>query len=112
MSIPVRIDPVFGCHLFAGRLDRDGYGRVHGKLAHVVVWERDHGKVPDGYELDHVCRRRSCLRHLELVTRTENERRKSWKRRVRIKQCPKGHDMATAMVTPEGGRICRSCVYG
>jgi hypothetical protein len=105
-------DPVFGCELVTSRLDRDGYA-YHGRSrAHIVAWEREHGQVPEGKELDHLCRRRNCIavHHLESVTRGENERRKSWRYRARVKWCPAGHALELyAVVTPEGGRVCRRC---
>jgi len=103
----------FGCELATGRLDRDGYA-YHGKSrAHIVAWVAKHGPVQPGLELDHMCRRRHCcaLHHLEPVTRSENELRKSWRYRAKRTRCPRGHDMsgARAAVTPEGGRVCRTC---
>jgi hypothetical protein len=105
-------DPIFGCQLATGRRDRDGYA-FHGRTrAHIAAWEAEHGPIADGMELDHLCRRRHCqaLHHLELVTRAENERRKSWRYRARRASCPAGHDLtANGIVTPEGGRVCRAC---
>lgn len=106
-------DPVFGCELWQGRLDRDGYG-FHGRSrAHIVAWEAVHGKIPRGLELEHRCRRRNCcaVHHLKLVTRSENELLKSWRRRVLESHCPRGHDMATnrIVVPPNGGIVCRTC---
>lgn len=106
------IDPLYGCHLATGRRDKDGYAWHGRSRAHKVAWESQHGLVPDGMELDHACRRRHCqaLHHLELVTRSENEKRKSWRYRARRTKCPVGHDMSlNAIVTPEGGRVCRAC---
>lgn len=105
-------DAIFGCELWTGKLDKDGYG-FHGRSrAHIVAWERERGAIADALELDHLCRRRHCqaLHHLELVTRAENEKRKSWRYRARRTHCPRGHELATtAIVTPEGGRVCRQC---
>ena len=105
-------DP-FGCILATGRTDRDGYV-FHGRTrAHTVAWEAANGPVPDGMELDHLCRRRNCvsLHHLELVTRRGNERAKSWRRRAKRTHCPRGHDMQTnRVVIPQtGGVVCRAC---
>lgn len=105
-------DAVFGCQLAHGRRDRFGYVLWGKRPAHVVTWEAEHGPVPDGKELEHACRRRSCIAliHIEPVTRSENEKRKQWWYRARIERCPRGHRLSdTAMVTPEGGRVCRTC---
>lgn len=104
-------DPVFGCELAQGRTDGEGYV-FHGKTrAHIAAWGRTNGTRPEGMEIDHLCRRRNCcaLHHLELVTRAENEKRKSWRYRARRTTCPRGHSMQFALVTPEGGRLCRTC---
>jgi hypothetical protein len=105
-------DPIFGCELVTSRLDKDGYA-YHGKSrAHLVAWERVHGQVAAGMELDHLCRRRNCkaLHHLERVARSEQELRKSWRYRARRTHCPRGHELATnRIVTPEGGCVCRQC---
>lgn len=105
-------DPVFGCLLFCGKLDKDGYG-YHGRSrAHIRAWEAEFGAVPEGFELDHRCRRRACvaLHHLEAVTKSENQRRKSWRYLARQTHCPKGHDMATnRVVLPTKGIVCRTC---
>lgn len=69
------------CHVWRLSLSGGGYGhvRVGGTLrpAHVVAWEEVNGPVPEGLELDHLCRTRACVRpdHLEPVTRRENARR-------------------------------------
>jgi len=112
---PVRVDPVFGCWLSLGKLDKDGYAIHEGKRLHRVVYEAEVGAIPESMPLDHECRRRRCVWpvHLTPVTQAVNEGRKLWRNRVRRATCKFGHDMTVnAMVTPEGGRICRSCVRG
>lgn len=108
-----KLDPVFACELATGRCDRDGYA-YHGKSrAHIVAWERAKlQRVPEGMELDHLCRRRNCcaVHHLELVTRSENERRKDWSYRVKREMCARGHDLRIyRVITPERGVLCRRC---
>jgi hypothetical protein len=53
----------------------DGTGK--GRVAHVVMWERVNGPVPEGMQLDHLCTIRHCINpaHLEPVTGAENVRR-------------------------------------
>jgi hypothetical protein len=111
------VDPIFGCFLWTGRTDkRDGRAIVwRGKTpssAQRAVYEQEIGPIPEGMELDHTCRDLRCVRpaHAEPVTRVENERRKSWRHRARIAKCKNGHDLkVNAMVTPNGGRVCRAC---
>lgn len=83
------VHPVLGtpCHLWtgaqcaAGSASGQGYGhfRVNGQLvlAHRFAWEQKHGPIPDGKELDHLCRNHPCVNdeHLEPVTHLENARR-------------------------------------
>lgn len=108
-------DPVFGCLLEQDprRLDRDGYA-YHGKSrAHIVAWAKVNGPVPGGKTLDHLCRRRRCQEptHLEPADQPEQERRKANAWRMRRQTCPRGHSMAGAAITPEGGRLCRTCQH-
>lgn len=109
-------DPIFGCDLWLGRVDEDGYpvrwdgGRP--VRVHREVFEARHGPIPSGMEVDHLCRRRNCLRgvHHQLVTRAVNEQRKAFRHRMRHTKCPRGHEYPlNRMMTPEGGAICRRC---
>lgn len=109
---PVALDPIYGCWLWQGRRDADGYGRLDGQLAHYAVWRALRGEIPPGKQLDHVCRRRACVAptHLEPVSKADNERRKSWRYRSRRTHCSAGHDLGIhGRLTPEGGKVCRSC---
>jgi hypothetical protein len=85
-SIP-DLDPSAPCIEWDGELDRDGYGRsgsgrTHSQQAHRYVWEESPaGDIPEGLTLDHVCRNRSCVNlvHLDLVTMSENSKRR-WRK--------------------------------
>lgn len=104
-------DPIYGCLLSTARLDKEGYA-FHGKTrAHIFAWTEANGPIPEGLEVEHRCRRRNCiaLHHLRLVTRSENEKLKSFRYRLKV-PCPKGHDITeNRAVTPEGGVTCRAC---
>ena len=69
------------CWLWTGALRGDGYGKFHVKrkwvYAHRFAYELLVGPIPDGLELDHLCRIRNCVRpsHLEPVTHQENMQR-------------------------------------
>lgn len=69
------------CWIWQLKLNDKGYGiwKIDGKqrLAHRVYFERRSGPVPQGFELDHLCRVTSCVNpsHLEAVTHAENMRR-------------------------------------
>lgn len=69
------------CWVWTGNFQTHGYGTItvdgKGRVAHRFRWEKVNGPVPDGLELDHLCRNRACvnLDHLEPVTHAENVRR-------------------------------------
>jgi hypothetical protein len=102
----------FGCDVATGRLDRDGYAFRGKSRAHIVAWVERNGPVPHGKEIEHTCRNRACRSwwHLEAVTRSENELRKSFAYRARRERCQMGHDLrANRVLTPNGGIVCMQC---
>lgn len=66
------------CIVWTGVLNRGGYGRlqVNGRmvLAHRYAYEREHGPISEGAEVDHTCWNRACVNpeHLRLATRSQN----------------------------------------
>lgn len=97
-----------------------GYGAVwNGKRtlpAHKAMWELMVGPVPDGLELDHLCRNRACVNvgHLEPVTHVVNTMRSDWPAAVNARktECLRGHpfDEVNTYVNPSNGRRrCRQC---
>ena len=120
-----------GCWLWQGAQNGDGYGKVwlnsRYSLTHRVAYEVAVEPIPDGYQIDHLCRVRGCCNpaHLEAVTPLENHRRGVYARmpeghvikprsvgpRRLSTHCPEGHER-----TPEntylrscGKRRCRPC---
>lgn len=99
----------------------DGYGKLNrgGKyhLAHRYHWEAERGPVPDGLELDHLCRNRRCvnLDHLEPVTGKVNTLRGEGPTAVnaRREECVNGHAFTpenTYVAPGSGQRKCRACM--
>lgn len=65
------------CWIWDLHLDEGGYGRTGTGGAHRAVYQERVGPIPEGLQLDHLCRVRNCVNpdHLEPVTHTENMRR-------------------------------------
>ena len=85
------------------------------RRAHAVVFEMARGPIPEGTELDHLCRNTLCVNpyHLDPVTHRENVLRGSGFAALHARKthCPQGHEY-----TPENTRIgrlrggqCRQC---
>lgn len=126
------------CWVWTAATDKDGYGRFYRDaksprhVAHRFAYEAMVGPIPDGLQIDHLCRNTSCVNpaHLEPVTLDENVRR-AWEVRergtpaplrlclpdptspwanARKTHCKRGHEF-----TPENtiliptGRCCRTC---
>lgn len=72
------------CWIWPRAQQARGYGTTYrnGKtiLAHRALWERTNGPIPEGLELDHLCRVPACVRpdHMEPVTHRENMLRGKW----------------------------------
>lgn len=112
-------EPNSGCWLWIGSIRPDGYGQFsvsagRARVAHIVAWEMYRGPVPEGLELDHLCRVRSCVNpdHLEPVTHRTNLLRGTGAsaRNVDKTHCPHGHEYTDDNVYfHRGGRHCRIC---
>lgn len=97
------------------------YGRFSGIYAHVLVYVSLVGEVPEGMELDHLCRKTLCVNpaHLQPVIHRENVLRGEGHtaKNARKTKCPNGHAYTkknTRLYTsPQGqiARICRACEY-
>lgn len=103
-----------GCWLWTGGLSVAGYGRIRINTVlhytHRLVYELLAGPIPEGLEIDHLCRVRACCNpaHLEPVTHAENVRRED----ASVTHCPKGHAYEGHNLIRDGNsRKCRICVY-
>lgn len=104
------------CWLWTGSLGDNGYGRFSDGerlvVAHRWSYEMAKGPVPEGLDLDHLCRVRNCVNpdHLEPVTRSENNLRGIAARGTPT-HCRRGHEMTPENFyqRPGGYRVCRKC---
>ena len=65
------------CKSISNHGDRDS-----NQLVHRLSWAHHTGEIPDGLEVDHLCRNKACCNpdHLECVKPKENSRRGKWDR--------------------------------
>jgi len=109
------------CWPWTGVLTDEGYGRFwvsrsSRPMAHRVAYQALVGPVPDGMQLDHLCRNRACCNpeHLEPVSSAENTRRGESPAALnrRKTHCHRGHPLTPDNVyerTDRPGRMCRQC---
>lgn len=112
-----------GCWIWQVSLDRAGYGRATLSMpgttarrwySHRLAYMLLVGPIPEGLQLDHLCRVPACCNpsHLEPVTASENVRRGTaadyWRSKT---HCPRQHpyDEANTRVDKQGRRFCRTC---
>jgi hypothetical protein len=130
--------PFSGCWVWNWNVGPDGYGRVpRGRRgsaipAHRLAYEYAKGPIPEGLQIDHLCRVKGCINpaHLEAVTASTNVLRglvpvtaSAHMKAVRARQtavprthCARGHELTAENVYVErqhrGGpptRKCREC---
>lgn len=120
-----RVDKTESCWLWTGSVS-GGYGRVYGGdgrrspvIVHRALYEATVGPIPEGLQLDHLCRNQLCVNpaHLEPVTARENQRRAAEANGdcQYASHCYRGHafteDNTRVSVDKHGyeHRVCRTC---
>ena len=109
------IDTSGRCWHWRGVVGHGGYGLFSSTQAHRVVYEAILGEIPQGLQLDHLCRTRDCVRpsHLEPVTPRINVRRSESPAAFNAVKthCLRGHafDEINTYLFPDGRRCCRAC---
>lgn len=107
------------CWLWRGYVDKHGYGYAswEGKSprAHRIVFETLVGTIPQGLQLDHLCRIRNCVNpcHLEPVSCKENLSRSHNTQatvNTRKTHCAQGHEYTPENTSQEKSqRACKTC---
>lgn len=107
-----------GCWEWVASIHSEGYGQMSylGKptVAHRIGYMLLIGPIPDGMDIDHLCRNRKCVNpsHLEVVSRAVNLRRGIPNKFKNATHCIHGHafDAENTHITKTGQRVCRACL--
>jgi hypothetical protein len=113
-----KVEKTETCWLWVGKTT-NGYGRFSYErrwfYAHRFSYERAVGPIPDGYQIDHLCKTPACVNpaHLEAVKPKVNLLRSSSPATLNTVKthCPQGHEYTpeNTLQAPGQGRKCRAC---
>ena len=83
------------------KLNADGYFRKKTdgllEMYHRTVWRKEHGDIPEGHEVEHMCKNRACcnVAHLQVLDRTTHLVKTNEERYRSRKEAAKAHWEAT-----------------
>lgn len=109
-----------GCWQWTGPVSEKGYGITHVRGlrrsigAHRVSVFLDGRDIPNGHQVDHLCRVPGCVNpaHLEVVLPRENTLRGIGPTAINARKthCPRGHELVGKdVIVKNGKRSCRVC---
>jgi len=107
-----------GCWLWTAGATKAGYGLFRfqdaARYAHRVTFEALRGAIPDGLELDHLCRVTFCCNpdHLEAVTHKVNLLRGTGPaaQLARATHCKRGHPLSGENLVLRSRHKYRACL--
>jgi hypothetical protein len=115
------VNDLTGCWEWTGAKTPHGYGIIGlddkgpTRRAHRVSYEMLREPIPQGLNIDHLCKNPSCInpQHLEPVTQGENVKRgrAGWHNKIKT-HCVNGHEFTpenTLRVRGTEQRQCRTC---
>ena len=102
-----------GCIIpISHRLNADGYfrcrepnyegkGRAPLVMYHRYAWEQQHGAIPEGYEIDHMCHNRACcnIDHLQCIPGVEHTIKHNKTRYADRQEAAKGYWLSHPDIT-------------
>lgn len=115
----IKVNKTETCWLWTAFLDNKGYGKFQvgkqSQRAHRFSYELLVEPIPQGLQIDHLCKIRNCVNpaHLEAVTLQENVRRSSVGSNFRDRtHCANGHEYTAENTVRRAGvhgRQCKTC---
>lgn len=117
--IPERRPELGPCWVWTGSTDKAGYGQFamgrSSVYAHRWICELKTGEIPDGHEVDHLCKNTGCVNyvsHLEVVTALKNCLRSDGVTAINARKthCDRNHEFTEANTRWLDGGRRRSCL--
>jgi len=111
------MDTLTNCWIWIGAQRGKRYGNfsINGNdmYPHRVSYEHYKGKIPKGFDIDHLCRHTLCVNpeHLEPVSHKENCQRGIVNQNKGKLFCKRGHEFTpeNTYVGPQHNRFCITC---
>jgi hypothetical protein len=118
-----KVEKTEGCWIWKGGLFINGYGRFYptgghhpqNVRAHRYAYQLFNGPIPEGLQIDHLCRNRRCVKpsQMEAVTQKTNLLRGTGitAENARKTTCHKGHPLTgdNLILRKHGWRWCKTC---